>query len=107
MVNRLEDPAPLTQPIQSSALPPSLHAIFEEPIIAGISESTERVVGCHSVASPSRECNSKILDIASGRREVDTIDEGVDRVVHGLHYTSGVFQSVTGQRCGRDGYLAY
>jgi len=62
-------------------------SVLEVPVISGIGKPTKWVVGSDSISTPTRNCDTEMLDIVRTCREVDTIDMGIDRCGYCLDNT--------------------
>ena len=63
------------------AVPGVSRAVFEVPVVTGVGEVSEGIVGGDSISSPSRNRYPEVFDVCCTRREVDTVNEirnGVD-----------------------------
>ena len=58
--------------------------VLKVPISSRICETAKRIVCCFCVASPSRQGYTKSFDITGIRREVDSVDVRVNRMLDGL-----------------------
>ena len=62
-------------------------SVLEVPVIPSIGKPSEWIVGSDSISTPTGDCDTEMLNIVRTRREVNTIDVGIDRCGHCLDNT--------------------